>query len=86
MILNINAEDSAVTLVLVGHGEDLEIFAVPALTNWNPGRIFFVCKQSSVSGHPDLLILIPRSFTTKNRKQRVPQTNSGKVGTNMNRC
>ena len=47
MILNINAEDSAVTLVLVGHGEDLEIFAVPALTNWNPGRIFF-CLQAVV--------------------------------------
>lgn len=49
MILNINAEDSAVTLVLVGHGEDLEIFAVPALTNWNPGRIFlFASSRPSV--------------------------------------
>ena len=44
--------DALVTLPLLVHGELLGVF----LTNWNPGSIFLLTKQSSVSGQPQIWI------------------------------
>lgn len=43
-----------VTLPLVIHGELFGAPFVPTFTNWKPGSIFLVTKQSSVSGHPQI--------------------------------